>query len=289
MPADLAGPSADLADAGGDLAQGGPSEGGTEIGACGSQAGQFCTADPGANLVAQVGSCSSGSCYACAPSTFRRGDGCLPASVAYWTFDEGTGFIAYDSSGSNGTGMNGNLVNGTAWTTMGRVAGAVTFDGVNDRVTVADPQSSLEFGLSSFSYGMWVYALGSNSSYDMPFSNGGSSPSSRGYDVELGTGSWTASLSDGTTARFAQFCVETLGTWVHLTAVVDRSANELRAYLGPDLAATTMLDGFGSVTGSAGLTMGSDPGGLYRFYGTVDDVIIFDRALTAAEVATLAK
>jgi prepilin-type N-terminal cleavage/methylation domain-containing protein len=57
--------------------------------------------------------------------------------VGYWTFDEGTGTIAYDYSGN---GNNGILVNGPTWTT-GKVGGALSFDGVDDYVHILDSDS----------------------------------------------------------------------------------------------------------------------------------------------------
>ncbi|MGC9046550.1 MAG: LamG-like jellyroll fold domain-containing protein, partial [Minisyncoccia bacterium] len=57
--------------------------------------------------------------------------------VGYWSFDEGTGTIAYDSSGNSN---NGTLINGPTWTT-GKVGGALSFDGVDDYVEVPDSDS----------------------------------------------------------------------------------------------------------------------------------------------------
>src|SRR3989344_4445776 len=53
--------------------------------------------------------------------------------IGYWNFDEGSGTIAEDSSGNGNTGT---LVNGSTWTTGKVGSGAVSFDGVNDEVTM---------------------------------------------------------------------------------------------------------------------------------------------------------
>jgi hypothetical protein len=52
----------------------------------------------------------------------------LNGLVGWWKFDEGSGTVAYDSSGN---GNDGNLTNGPTWTT-GKIGGALSFDGVND-------------------------------------------------------------------------------------------------------------------------------------------------------------
>ena len=52
-------------------------------------------------------------------------------AVSHWKFDEDSGTTAYDSIGTN----DGTLKNGPVWT-MGKVAGALSFDGSNDYVEV---------------------------------------------------------------------------------------------------------------------------------------------------------
>src|SRR3989344_3676813 len=54
--------------------------------------------------------------------------------VGYWTFDEGTGATASDSSGNNNTGT---LTNGPTWTT-GKIGQALSFDGVDDYVNISN-------------------------------------------------------------------------------------------------------------------------------------------------------
>lgn len=59
----------------------------------------------------------------------RAPDGDL---VGYWTFDEGTGTTAADSSGNN---RNATLFNGVAWV-PGKHGMAVSFDGFDDRAEI---------------------------------------------------------------------------------------------------------------------------------------------------------
>src|SRR5688572_26959106 len=53
--------------------------------------------------------------------------------VAYWAFDEVTGTVASDGSGS---GRTGSLENGATWA-AGVIGGAIGLDGMNDDVSVA--------------------------------------------------------------------------------------------------------------------------------------------------------
>src|SRR5215469_12968373 len=51
----------------------------------------------------------------------------VPGLVGYWTFNEGSGTAAADSSGSGDTAA---LVNGVTWT-QGKLGGAISVNGVN--------------------------------------------------------------------------------------------------------------------------------------------------------------
>src|SRR5207342_1676181 len=57
--------------------------------------------------------------------------------VAAYGFDAGSGSAAADSSGRGNVGT----VSGAAWSAAGRFGSALSFDGVNDWVTVADSAS----------------------------------------------------------------------------------------------------------------------------------------------------
>ena len=106
----------------------------------------------------------------------------------------------------------------------GIFGGSVDF--IDDRIMLGDPaDGSLDFGTAPFSYTLWVYVNESVGSFDMPWFKGGGSANSTGYDIELGSGSWVAILSDGGSSLvFVAFGQEAdfLGRWAHLAVVVDR-------------------------------------------------------------------
>ena len=73
--------------------------------------------------------------------------------VARWTFDEGSGTIAGDSSGNNNIGT---LTNGPTWTTDSKVgSAALQFDGVDDYVNAGN-LGSLDLTTGDFSISLWV-------------------------------------------------------------------------------------------------------------------------------------
>ena len=71
--------------------------------------------------------------------------------VGHWTFDEGSGTTANDSSGNNNTGT---LTNGPTWTT-GKIGQALNFGGPNDyvgagNIAVTNAQTKL-------TWSFWLY------------------------------------------------------------------------------------------------------------------------------------
>ena len=120
----------------------------------------------------------------------------------------------------------------------------------------------------------------------MPWSKGGSAANSPGFAMELGMDGWTAYIADGATTAGVTFGSETLNQWVLLTAIVDRSSNQFRAYGNGVLVATTSLGNFGSVSSSQPARIGASPNG-NPFKGIIDDVRIYNRALSASEVESL--
>ena len=81
----------------------------------------------------------------------------VPASaqsglVAAYGFDEGAGTTTADASGNANTGT----LSGATWNAAGRYGGALTFDGVNDWVTVPD-KAVLDL-TSAMTLEAWVYA-----------------------------------------------------------------------------------------------------------------------------------
>ena len=78
--------------------------------------------------------------------------------VAAYAFNEGSGSTTADATGNNHTGA----IAGAVWTTQGKFGNALTFDGVNDWVTVAS--TSLLSLTTGMTLQAWVFptALGAN-------------------------------------------------------------------------------------------------------------------------------
>ncbi len=206
----------------------------------------------------------------------------IAAPVAWWKFDESSGTTANDSIGSD----NGTLTNGPTWQTAGgKFAGALQFDGVNDYVGVGNP-ANLNFGTStSFSVSLWVYPTADVGSYDMPLNHGGAAAGNLGYDFELGAAPWKANIADASTAVGLTLSgSDHLNTWSHLVIVADRTANTFTAYFNGVQVDQQSIAGLGSVTATHNFDIGDDYSATYPFQGKIDDLRVYNYALSAAQV-----
>jgi hypothetical protein len=180
--------------------------------------------------------------------------------IALWTFDDGSGSTAADSSGN---GNVANLSGDCIWTT-GIIGGALDLD-IDDSTTVPTLQS-LNLG-TAFTFSLWVYPT-DLAHWQQPILHGTSNWVQVGYSncyfksggVEYGTGGVTANA------------------WNHIVCVrfTDGSA---KTYINnvPTTGANSPYSGAGNT-----FTVG---GGNY--VGRVDDVRVYNRSLDATEVNTL--
>lgn len=207
-----------------------------------------------------------------------------PASVftGVWHLSDATTILAADSTTADhdltSTGAE------IPADTSGNTARARAFDG--DRLAVADPaDGSLDKGTSSFSYSAWAYVETSLGDYDMVLYKGGSQGGDPGYDLELGRTTWRAFLASATQDRSVTFGneVDLLNRWVHLVAVVDRSAQRLRTYTNGAFVAEVDITAVVDVDNARGLNVGYPT---YPFRGKIDEVRIYAQALSPAWIAT---
>jgi glucose/arabinose dehydrogenase len=194
--------------------------------------------------------------------------------VGAYSFNEGTGTTLTDRSG---TGNNG-TISGATWSAAGRNGGALSFDGVNDQVTVADA-SSLD--VPRMTLGAWVFptALGGlwrtvllkeqpgQLAYALYANTDTSRPSGHVYVGGDRDVRGTAALPTN--------------AWTHLAATYDGST--LRLYVNGVQASSLSLVG-SILTSSGALRLGGNTVWGEWFAGRLDDVRIYNRALSAAEV-----
>ena len=212
-----------------------------------------------------------------------------PQMVAYWNFDEGQGAIANDSAGEN----NG-TVHGAEWTS-GKFNNALNFDGVDDYVEVPDDPSLRFMQSSSFTISAWVMpVLEIGNHYIVCKMRDGGRRSVFGY---LAT--WNSVISGfsfgGESSWKGYALTETgrnsapVGSWYHVVGVYDDK--DVRIYLNGELRGRRTFDlETGSTTPDKNLVIGAksyDSTVNAFFGGKIDEVCIYDGALSDAEIWTL--
>jgi hypothetical protein len=195
--------------------------------------------------------------------------------VGAWGFDEATGTAATDASGRGNNGT----ISGATRTTSGKIGAALTFDGVNDWVTVPDAASldltnraTLEAWVFPTSLGgLWrtallkeqpgqlVYALYANNDVSRP-----SGHLFSGADI----------FTNGTAAL-------ALNAWSHLAMTWDGTTQRL--WLNGVQVGSRAVGG--TLPNSTGvLRFGGNNVWAEWFAGRLDEIRIYDRALTQTEL-----
>ena len=210
----------------------------------------------------------------------------LDGLVGWWKFDETNGTIAYDSSGN---GNDGNLTNGPTWTS-GKIGGALSFDGVADRVKI--PHTILDQKLA-FTVSLWFnMKMGSDSLYHA-FITAANSSNANAFTFEKRPDHNMMIRDMGedsiSTAKTSDFWTS---TWRHVTLA--KSSLGIVFYLsGEELysknysTATTSVDANGLWIGPDQDSVGGGWQSGQSVKGELDDYRIYDRALSAEEVQAL--
>jgi PKD repeat protein len=206
-----------------------------------------------------------------------------PGLIAAYSFDEGGGTTVADRSGNGNTGT---LKNGPTWTT-GKYGGALSFDGLNDYVAI--PNSlSLDIAGKQLTISLWVH-LTDRSSPDMvllgkPWSSAWGYPYYQ-YALEYdanGAKTLDFLFGDTTGTLRGPFSLKPpVGVWVHVAFTDDGAAvkgylNGVQQFSVPE---TSALQARGTE-----LRLGVDGAGGQAFQGTLDEVRLYNRALTASEI-----
>ncbi len=212
--------------------------------------------------------------------------------VAHYTLD-GT---ANDSSAN---GYHGTAVGEPVYV-AGVRGQAMQFDGFDDHVLVAH-QDRLDPADGSFTVACWANldpAAGASGNTDWDLALGKRTASSRnGYYLgaqrsqgNAGQAGWKFMLGNTAAQRVdTPFALVPLGEWVFVAGVLDRDQNVHRISIDGGLTWATATPPAGVIAPGTDLTIGWDIGqNNYWFHGTIDEVRIYDKALSDEEVAWLA-
>ncbi len=196
------------------------------------------------------------------------------ALIAAYNFDEGIGVTAGDASGVGNTGT---ITNAT-WTSGGRYGNALLFNGTSSLVTVNDTASlDLTTGMTLEA---WVNpSVVSNAWRDVIYKGNDN------YYLEATSRSSSRPAMGGTFSPSPLYGTTSLpvNTWTHLAATYDGAT--MRLYVnGVEVASRAQT---GAIATSANpLQIGGDSLYGQYFQGIIDEVRVYNVALTAEQIQT---
>jgi hypothetical protein len=199
--------------------------------------------------------------------------------VGYWTFDEGEGTIAHDSSGN---GLDGTLRGSPNWV-AGAVGGALDFDGSSDYVEI--PDSPLLSLTNQITIAAWTH-MRTNASGEMAIlSKGGWGANDLPYELTEENGAvifWQFYDNEGRDT--CSPASPPPGEWHHIAATYDGQVFKcyVDGVLGEQFAYAGQMP-----KNTASVTIGRRSRGGTFFNGMIDDVQLWERALSEVEVGKI--
>src|SRR3989344_1152293 len=212
--------------------------------------------------------------------------------VGYWSMEEGKGNSrTFDRSGQGNTGTLTNMDPLTDWVNGATSTGqALDFDGSNDYVNVSH-NAALDI-TGNLTLSAWI-KKDTNAGADGIIGKGGCYNMICPYSLRSGgTGPIIFAINDGTAGQndVVTSSVLNLNTWYYVTAV--RSGNNVSLYINGQLNAGPTAQSKTPTASGDALSIGVADGGNPTdapFDGSIDEVRVYDRALTSSEVERLYK
>ena len=221
------------------------------------------------------------------PSTSQSGityltkNGLLPGLVGLWHLDELDGIIAYDSSGNGNNGTLHNFESPYGWVS-GMFGNALSFDGVDDYVDCGNDES-LDPG-DNITIEAWIYPT--SWAHDAYVGIVSKRDAWAGMDWELYYDRATSRIRvvmGNTVVIHGANTSPSLNAWHHLVYTKSGSVHKL------------YLDGVNTDTSTYAITiptgdrvriglLGGDFPNRFAFSGTIDQVRIWDGALTESDI-----
>lgn len=201
--------------------------------------------------------------------------------VGWWKFDESTGTSASDSSmnGENGTLNGGQDFSGNGLS--GKIDRSLFFNGSSDYISA--PFSS-DLNPDHFSITLWAKVTGSQGSFRSPIS---SRDSGLGFIIYATNANiWSLWTGSGGGYPTTNGPAVVLDQWTFISATYDGTTQVL--YIDGAQSNTSANPYIKNTARELRIGAGNnEAGATYFFHGELDDIRIYNRALTATEVSTI--
>jgi Domain of unknown function (DUF1929)/Concanavalin A-like lectin/glucanases superfamily/Bacterial Ig-like domain (group 2)/Chitobiase/beta-hexosaminidase C-terminal domain/PKD domain len=210
--------------------------------------------------------------------------------VGWWKFDEGNGTTAADSSGN---ALTMNLVNGVSWV-AGKIGDAISANGTNQYGTV--PAVNLS-GTSTVTVAFWAnrtYSTTTESVMLESTTNYNNSNTGFGFfPDDTGCKGIAAAVHGNAGYSVNCYTPPTSGVWHHLAIIFDKTqagSNQTALYIDGVLQTPASNPNTAQNTNSFGnnpIYLFSRAGSQFFNAGQVDDLRIYNQALSAAQIQQL--
>jgi uncharacterized membrane protein len=203
----------------------------------------------------------------------------------FWKFEAGgrTTPTRGDETPERVVFNDGTLGNGTAgteptWTTSGKYGNALSFDGVDDYVNITDDS---QFSLDKVTVCAWIKlnTLAQTDSSHYIFS-GSSTTDYSLYYQNWGTPTLVWKVFNTSGVQYLTATDFSANIWIFLCGTFD--GTNMSFYMNGNLLGTKEINNINK--GSLDVLIGRRPGGTSYFNGTIDEVRIWNRALTPEEI-----
>jgi len=213
------------------------------------------------------------------PSSSLATEEVSKAPVAYWSFDEGVGTTAYDSSSNRNHGV----ISGATWKTEDMcISGkCLYYNGTNNNVNFGNTTKLNSIGTENFSISVWV-KFNSYQNYSGIITNKIVTDNSKGIAIfGTSTGAIDAKLGNDSTNTTSVIPAGKVSTNQWHLITYTRQGNHQYFYMDGSLEDDDSTDTVYDITNTNNTLISSNS---YDFTGFLDEVKIYPYVRTAAEI-----
>jgi hypothetical protein len=202
----------------------------------------------------------------------------VPNLVAAYAFNAGTGTAVTDASGNNNTGT----ITGATWNTTGKFGNSLTFNGTSN-VVLIPAATSLNLS-TAMTLEAWAFPTAAQNSWRTILQREPDAYLLHAGSENFGALQPTAGGTFGSTFDvLGASSAMPLNTWSHLALTWDGAT--MRLYVNGTQVATKARTGTLQAV-STPVRIGANSYAGENFLGRIDEVRIYSRALSAAEITT---
>jgi hypothetical protein len=210
---------------------------------------------------------------------------CINKMLTYFTFEEDYGDITFDDAYF----IQGTLYNDPLWGS-GIKGSGLTFDGIDQYMSFSDDQGNYDWPVGkSFTFELWCQSQESLNELQVMLSRGTAASSNWWISTVSSSGNAAFFLYDAAHNGDGLIGTSSIndGEWHHIVGVRDAATGYNMLYVDGRLEADSVITYSSSFVSASDVQVANYLDGSshkYFFNGTLDEIAIYERALTSAEI-----